>query len=150
MLVNTPWVDRRLSRLISWALERWTDLDVPDYASLLNLAGEYRVVELIVEEGEWLVGRELGELQLNREGVLVLGIYRSDGHYVGTPVGETPVDVGDTLIVYGRLSHIKELSYRRQGPFGDLAHIEAVVEQRELVEEQLREEEPEHTPNTVQ
>ena len=40
---TSRWVDRHLSTIISWALDRYTQLEIHDFASLLNLAGEYRV-----------------------------------------------------------------------------------------------------------
>lgn len=138
-IARSDWVDRHLSRLINWSLEKWTDLDVPDYASLLNLADNYRVAELIVEAHDWIANKRIGDLHLSREGVLVLGIFRDDGDYVGTPVGETYILAADKLILYGRANVLIELSQRGQGPFGNLAHVEAVVEQQELLEEQLRE-----------
>ena len=57
-------VDRVLTRVIRRALRRWTDLDVRDYAGLLELGEGYAVAELEVEDGDWIAGRELGELTL--------------------------------------------------------------------------------------
>ena len=53
-------VDRVLTRAIRGALERWTDLDVRDYAGLLQLGEGYAVAELEVEDSDWIAGRELG------------------------------------------------------------------------------------------
>ncbi len=72
-----------LSRVIRWALKKWTDLEVRDYAALLHLAGEYHVTELAVTEASWLAGQTLQALRLAEEGLLVLGIDRSDGSYIG-------------------------------------------------------------------
>jgi len=41
VLATSKWIDRYLSRLINWALHRWTTLNVQDYASLLRLSGDY-------------------------------------------------------------------------------------------------------------
>ncbi|MEQ9359941.1 hypothetical protein [Coleofasciculus chthonoplastes] len=48
ILATSKWVDRYLSRLINWALQRWTTLNVQDYASLLHLSGDYTVMEMEV------------------------------------------------------------------------------------------------------
>ena len=138
-IARSTWVDHHLARLIKWALEKWTDIDVPDYASLLNLADDFRVGEMIVEVRDWLANKRLDELQLSQEGVLVLGIFRDGGDYVGTPVGETYLMPGDKLIVYGRSNHLIELSRRGRGPFGHLAHAEAVAGQQEYLEERILE-----------
>ena len=49
--------DQFLTRFVQWALQRWTQLDVRDYASLLRLSKEYAVSELQVGEGTWLANR---------------------------------------------------------------------------------------------
>ena len=69
------------------ALARWTDLDVRDYAGLLELGEGYTVAELEVEDSDWIAGRELGELTLRDAGVVVLGIHRPDA--VAVAPGDT-------------------------------------------------------------
>lgn len=139
---SSRWVDRRLSRLTEWALSRWTDLDVRDYASLMHLAGEYRLGELEVEEDDWLAERTLAELALRDEGIIVLGIQRRTGEYFGAPNGSTRLFAGDTLILYGRAPALLEIDERRKGWSGDFEHDQAVAEQEEVArEEQRRDEE---------
>src|SRR5689334_3746633 len=79
----SSWIAARLSRVIEWALARWTDLDARDCVRLLELLGGYSSTEVRVDPGEWLLGRRAGDLPLAREGVLVLGIKRASGGYVG-------------------------------------------------------------------
>jgi hypothetical protein len=45
-IASSKIVDRHLSNLISRFLKRFTRLNVQDYASLLHLAGEYKVTEM--------------------------------------------------------------------------------------------------------
>lgn len=120
-------VDRRLSRVIGRILARFTDLDVRDYASMLRITGEYAVEEMLAQPGDWLVDRPLGELRLKDEGILVLGIVRSDGSYVGAPGKDTCIHAGDTVILYGRDACCKELTARVAGTPGDQAHREATT-----------------------
>ncbi len=134
VVAHSRWVDRQLGRAIGWALRRWTHLDVRDYAALLDLHGEYRVVEHVVQPGDWLANRTLADLKLRDEGVLVLGIRRADGTYVGAPRGWTAVHPGDTLIIYGREGLLQELCRRRSGPEGDRAHHRAKEEQQRILE----------------
>ncbi|GAF93821.1 unnamed protein product, partial [marine sediment metagenome] len=119
------WIDRHLSVLITWALKRWTDLELCDYARLLHLAGDYGVVELLVQGEDWLCEKTLAESQLADEGVLVLGVERADGTYLGAPRGDTILLTGDTLIVYGPQKTIGELDRRRKDD-GNWAHHVAV------------------------
>jgi K+/H+ antiporter YhaU regulatory subunit KhtT len=137
MIAASQWVDRHLSNLIGWALERYTRLDVRDYASMLRLAGEYGVSEMRVEKEDWLADRSLKECRLRDEGVIVLGIIRKNGPYLGAPNGDTRVHAGDTLILYGRSSALARLDERKEGVFGDVAHREEVDRhQRKAREEQ--------------
>jgi hypothetical protein len=129
---RTRWVDERITRLATAALNRWTDLDVHDYAALLHVGGEYIVTELQAEAGSWLAGGDLGSLSLRDEGIILLGIERSDGNYFGVPTGETSIVVGDVLVLYSRAESIAELDQRRRGPSGDVAH-EAAVREQDLV-----------------
>jgi hypothetical protein len=127
-------VDRALSTVIGGALSRFTDLEVRDYAALLHISGEYEVKELLAAEGDWITGRTLGELRLRDEGILVLGIVRPDGSYLGVPSKTTRIEAGDTVILYGRDALFAELTDRRTGPAGDRAHQEAVAAQHDVAE----------------
>ncbi|MBN1282928.1 MAG: TrkA C-terminal domain-containing protein [Proteobacteria bacterium] len=144
-VATSGWVDRRLSALIGWALKRYTSLDVKDYSSLLHMAGEYKVAELFVEPEDWLAGRRLADVDLEEEGVLVLGITRADGTFIGAPNGASRILSGDTIVVYGRESAFMELDERRSGASGDIEHAEAIEEYKEIVEEERQEDPAERT-----
>ena len=135
-LARSRWVDRRVSRTITKLLQRYTTLDVRDYASLLQLSGDYRVAELLVEPENWLAQRNLEELRLRDEGVMVLGINRADGSYVGAPRGTTVINAGDNIILYGKSGICGRLDQRQQGFRGEALHREAVEDQRVEIEEQ--------------
>lgn len=101
----------------------------------MRLSGHYEVAELLVEPGDWIVGRTLAAADLAHEGVLVLGIVRSDGAYLGAPRGSERIEAGETLVLYGREEALTDLDVRRAGSAGsagDQAHAEAVVHQREI------------------
>jgi K+/H+ antiporter YhaU regulatory subunit KhtT len=133
-------VDRALTRMIRRALSRWTDLDVRDYSAVLELEGGYEVAELLVEESDWIAGRRLDEVTLRDEGVVVLGVHRPDGGYIGAPDGDTVIRAGDVLTLYGRTGRVAELDRRARGSAGDAAHAAAVGEQERVeAEEDARE-----------
>ena len=127
-------IDRRLSAVIGRGLARFTDLDVRDYAALLHVSGEYEVKEMLATPGAWITGRTLGELRLRDEGVLVLGLVRRDGSYLGVPTKHTRIEPGDTLILYGRDGRFAELTARPAGAGGDEAHQRAVARQLEVAD----------------
>ena len=129
-------VDRRLSKVIGGTLARFTGLDVRDYAALLHVSGEYEVKEMVALSDAWITGRTLGELRLRDEGILVLGIVRAGGSYLGVPTKGTRIEAGDTLILYGRDAVFAELSARPSGAAGQRAHEVAAAAQHETIEEE--------------
>jgi len=131
--------NRIMTRIIRAALARWTRLEVRDYARLLEVERGYTVSEILVEPSDWLCGRKLSEFQLNQEGVLVLGIQRADGSYVGAATGDTQVYPGDTLTCYGREELLRRLPSRPAGEPGEARHQEAVEEQNETLRQQSAE-----------
>lgn len=136
-ITQSRWVDRWMSRLITQALKRWTDLEIRDYAGLLRLAGDYAVVELGIKPGDWLAERSLGDLRLTDEGVLVLGIEQPGGAFIGAPRGDSRLLPQDRILLYGRQDVLADLDQRRSGDTGDMAHRRAVDEHERISAEQL-------------
>jgi len=134
------WFNRYLSKIVQWALHRWTHLDVRDYSSLLRLSGDYMVTEMQIEPDDWIANKRLGETHLRQEGILVLGIQRANGYYVGAPNGSTDIRPGDVVILYGRLSALNELDSRRDDLNGEHAHRQAVLTQTQLLRRQRQQE----------
>lgn len=135
-LASSRYIERHLNRLIAFVLTRWARLPVRDYVAILQLQNGYAVTELLVEPHDWLADQTLVELKLPQEGVLVLGIQREEGGWLGTPTGEMQVRAGDTLVLYGPIHRIEELDQRRRGRRGEAAHQEAVQAHEEHLEEQ--------------
>lgn len=125
-LAMNPRSKRLISGIISRSLAWLTDLDLKDYADLLQIEGGYSVAEILVEPNEWISGKSLLELRLSDEGIWVLGIRRASGKYLGVPRPSTKMHPGDTLVVYGRRSRLEELSERPAGEAGQKAHVDAV------------------------
>jgi K+/H+ antiporter YhaU regulatory subunit KhtT len=130
MIAKSKWIDRVLSRIINRMLRKYTDLNVRDYAKLLHLSGEYSISEFYVEDDDWLVNQTLEKLELRKEGVNVLAITRTDGTYLGVPSGDTEIEPGDTLLLYGKVSQLKSLDDRRKGREGDTQHEKLVIEHK--------------------
>lgn len=142
LIASSKWVDRRLSGMISWSLQRFTRLDVRDYAGMLHLAGEYQVIELQVESEDWIADQELKDLRLSDEGIMILGVTRKSGKYIGAPMGDTRIEPSDTLILYGRVSALTNLDERKRGWGGDYQHAKEVSRHLEVVREQKEEDLP--------
>jgi hypothetical protein len=135
-IATSSWVDRRVSPLVTWALKRWTKIDVRDYARVLHVAGDYGVIELAVRGQDWLAERTLADLQLPDEGVLVLGVQRPNGNYIGAPKGVTKIHTGDTLILYGRSPVLADLDRREGTREGQHAHNQASADQQRVLQKQ--------------
>ena len=130
----SKWIDKHLSYLIEAFLNRYTKIDVKDYGSLLHLSDNYRVSEIKITQNHWLADKTLAEMNLRQEGILVLGIQRKEGKYVGAPKGRTKIFPEDTLILYGRAALLEEFENRQKGSSGDQEHKEAVAEQGKILE----------------
>jgi len=81
-IMRIPTLDRMLLRLFAGIVQRVADVDARDYGNHAAAVGRRRISELLVEPDDWLTDRTLAELDLSREGLLVLGIVRGD-HYYG-------------------------------------------------------------------
>lgn len=133
LLAGSRLVDRLLTRLTQWGLRRYTDLELHDYATLLHVSDRYTIVEAEVADDGWLCGR-LDRLRLRDEGIVVLGVQREGGDYLGVPHGQTEVRAGDVLVLYGEASAVRSVSVRSAGPAGDAEHHRAVAAHRPGVE----------------
>lgn len=140
LLARSQWVERGLSRVIDWSLRRFTTLDVTDFFTLLSLQEDYAISSLRVSENTWLADRTLAELDLPDEGVLILGIRRDDGSYVGAPRGRYTIREGDTLVLYGLEDRLSGIGKRMRGETGEQARYAARAEHEEELSKQDREE----------
>ena len=134
---SSTWADQLIRQWTLWIVQRYTHLDLNDYVAVLHVEQGYAVSQLEAAPGDWIGGRDLAELALPSEGVLVLGVQRGDGKYVGAPSGKTTIQIGDTLTLYGKLERIEELNRRRTGPSGVFAHAAAIGARKREQEEHV-------------
>ena len=135
-LARSRWVSRQMNRVISWALRRFSRLDVRDFVAVLNLQDGYAVTEMRVGSQDWLTGKTLVESALAKEGVLVLGITKPEGDYVGAPTARTTIAAGSKLVLYGRIDRLDELDRRKLGRRGEKAHRDAIDEHQDVLKTQ--------------
>lgn len=132
MVSRSRLMDRFLTQMIRAALKKWTRLEVRDYARLLELDRGYAVAEIEVGPDDWLCNHKLSDLHLTQEGVLVLGVRRASGNYVGAPYGQTEIMLKDVLTCYGPEKLLRELPHRLSGAKGDQEHAVAVENQEQI------------------
>jgi hypothetical protein len=133
-LARSDAMNRAITPFISHALQRYTTLDLRDYAALLHLREDFQVVEIEAHPDSWLTQAPLGQLALEKEGVAVLGIVRRTREYIGTPEANERIAEGDKVVLYGRTSRIDEL--RKRSSADVAAHRQAEQENRELQQKQ--------------
>lgn len=131
LLAGSSVVDHSVTRATEWALRRYTDLELHDYATLLHVSDRYSIVEAEPDDGHWLVGRRLEEVRLREEGIVVLGVQPPKVPYIGVPRGDTLVHAGDMVVMYGVAEAVRAVSARRAGPEGDAEHRRAVQAYRD-------------------
>ncbi len=127
IIALSHFVERNLNRIIAWGLKKWTRLEIQDYVAILHLQNEFAVWEIKVEPNDWLADKSLNEAGLSREGVLILGIQRKGGFYIGAPQGISNIHEGDFLVLYGPMPRLEELDRRQAGAAGDEAHQNAII-----------------------
>lgn len=135
-LTHSSRVEKWLSNIITKLLKSSGSLEVVDYASLLHLSGEYKVSEMGINEDHWIASRTVRKSGLREEGIIILGINRPDGTYLGTPTPETTIKPGDLLVLYGRVDSLKKLEFRKKGREGYQEHRKSVKEQKDIEKEQ--------------
>lgn len=139
VLARSRAADRIMSRVIRRLLNRYTELGASDLVNLLDISGDFTIRELTLDEDDWPVGKTLADTELHGEGILVLGIRRESGNYLGAPTPDTEFCAGDRLALYGRAERIAELRERRLGAEGDARHEQARQEEDEVEQSEQRE-----------
>ncbi|MCA9268044.1 MAG: TrkA C-terminal domain-containing protein [Planctomycetales bacterium] len=138
ILASSRSVEKILWRVNTWGLRRFSKIHVHDYTRLLRVSRNYVISELHVQEGDWLAGHALDQLRLANEGVLVLGIEKPNGDYLGAPRGQTRLEADDHLILYGRQDSLLDLDERRAGMEGNVRHMLAVTRQMDRAEDKQK------------
>ena len=133
-LSRTSFFEQQVTALLARLLDRYSDLELRDFHHMMRLGGEYAVIELAVQDGDWIAGKSLSELELPDEGVVLLAIQHANGTFFGAPQPHTRVESGDTLFLYGRSGAVADLDHRPASVSGDLAHEHAVAEQEQFLE----------------
>ncbi len=133
-------IDKILQKIITRAATRWTSLNIKDYESLLNISGEYNIIQYQIQEDSWIENESLETLRITDEGILIVGIKRFDGYYVGTPHRETILYCNDEVLLYGKEANIRSLISRTKGKEGDLEHLKAIEQHKMMTNRKVSKE----------
>lgn len=102
VIAQLGFVRRTVDWSIRTSLKRSSLVKITDYDTLLRLAAGYSIAEITIDPDHPIAGKTLAETRLRSAGVVVLGIARADGEYIGAPHGDARVLIGDTLTIYAR------------------------------------------------
>ncbi len=109
LISRSRLVERVVDRSIRAAIERAGVVRALDYAQLLGVHEGYEIAEVFIEEDNPLAGTALADSQLRQRGVVVLGMLRPDGSFLGAPRGTAVIEPLSTLIVYGKRECVQAL-----------------------------------------
>jgi len=109
LLLNVGFVKRPLDRLMTRVLKRAGVIRALDYDVLLHVKEGFSVSEVELWEGHPYAGRELRESRPSDAGIVVLGIHRQDGSFVGAPGKDVVLHPGDVAMVYGSDRAVRRL-----------------------------------------
>jgi len=133
------WMRRGIKKVL---LKISPSLKILDYYHLLGIEKGYEICRVKVRKGSWLANKTLSELELSKEGILVLGIIRKRGRkesYLGMPKGNIKILPGDILVCYGPANLTEKLAKREKGKEGEKEHRAAIEEQKIREKEERKE-----------
>jgi len=105
-LTKSKFVDRYLTIIIDYFLDRYLDLHIGNYKNLVHLHNNYKIGEFVLSPDSLLIGQTFKDNPLKEKGVVVLGVKRSDGTYIGAPKDNFIFKENDLLTVYAKKSDI--------------------------------------------
>lgn len=126
-----------MKKIIERALNRYTSLSLLDYHEILGLRKGYTVSKIKVKKNNWMAGKQLHQLNLPLEGILILSIHRlANGKekFIGAPQADTIIKEDDILICYGRGEASKQLFLRSKGKTGDIQHYKSIEKEKTICE----------------
>lgn len=110
LLMNVRWIKGPLDALMKRSLKKVGVIEALDYEVLLNLKEGFSVSEVQVEAGHSFASKALMESRPSDLGVVVLGIHRNDGTFVGAPNKTERIEAGDVIMIYGANEVVERVS----------------------------------------
>lgn len=107
-IILWPRISRRIDAAIRTQLETHTTLTPAELEELLQSAEGWSVARVEVPEGCQFAGKTMAETRPHDQGILIIAIER-DEKLIPSPHGNESIQVGDRLIVYGKLAEMPAL-----------------------------------------
>lgn len=114
VLASTSYIRRPMDALMRYSLERAGVARALDYELLLNVEHGYCVSDFKIGKNHPFEGKALCESRPNDQGIVVLGITKPNGSFLGTPNKDVVLEAGDTLMVYGSEEAVDKMAHSEQ------------------------------------
>jgi len=115
-LSRSKYIYNITKKVITVALKRWTKLRIYDYEQMFGLSEGFAISKITVHKDSAFREKQLKDLKLELEHILVLAIYRKAGakkQLIGAPHGDEVIKVGDDLICYAPSEVINKVFMQR-------------------------------------
>jgi hypothetical protein len=107
---HTGFIKKPLDRVMKYTLKRSGVVHAQDYETLLNLENGYCISDIKIEANHSLANKALHESRPNDHGIVILGVRRRGGEFIGAPGKEDLLYDGDTVMVYGSEESVDKMS----------------------------------------
>ncbi len=131
LAIRSSWVNKGLSRIINKMLKKYTDLEIQDYAAVLHLKDDFKIIEAEVDSDGWMCNRTLEELDLRQEGITILGVERKGAGYFGSPSGNFKMLPHDKVTIYGKAEGIESIYNRKKDHYAHIEHQKFVEKEEQ-------------------
>jgi hypothetical protein len=111
ILANTGFIRRPMDAVMRYSLERAGVVRAMDYELLLNVQNGYCVSDFRIGSDHPFVGKALYESRPSDQGIVILGVTKSDGSFIGTPNKDEVLEYGDTVMVYGSEEAVDKMAH---------------------------------------
>ena len=111
------FVKKMVDFTIDLSLRHSKVLRVHDYELLLRVGSGYCLSHVHISSKGDLVGKTLAESRPSDDGIIILGIERPSGSYIGAPGPKDTLELGDIITVYGLETKIFQLIKEQETTF---------------------------------
>lgn len=114
ILANTGFIRRPMDAVMRYSLERAGVVRALDYELLLNVQHGFCISDFKISSDHPFVGKALYESRPNDQGIVILGITKADGSFIGTPNKDEVLERGDMVMVYGSEEAVDKMAHPAQ------------------------------------
>tara|TARA_R110002096_G_scaffold31754_1_gene92808 strand:+ start:2258 stop:2998 length:741 start_codon:yes stop_codon:yes gene_type:complete len=111
LLSKVKFLQRLLDKVLRFTLRRVGMVRAFDYELLLRVRDGYCVSEIELLEDNPVTGKSIGETRPADSGVIILGIEKENGTYLGAPGPQDRMETGDVMMVYGKEESVHEIAF---------------------------------------